>query len=54
MGDMNSNQVMAIFDKYLRDHPEEWHHDTGMLFLGTISYICPGAIWPAQNLRKPQ
>ncbi len=50
---MKSNQVMAILDKYLRDHPEEWHHDMGMMFLRTISQTCPGAVWPAQNLRKP-
>jgi hypothetical protein len=44
---MKSNQVMAIFDKYLREHPEEWHLDADMLLLQAINIrACPGVIWP--------
>jgi len=51
--EMNSKQIEAIFEKYLRQNPEQWHEHAGMLFLETVSHTCPGAIWPAQNLRKP-
>ena len=53
MSGVKSHQVMAIFDKYLRDNPPEWHEDSNLLFLQAISHMCPGAIWPAQNIPKP-
>ena len=53
MSGMKSNQVMVIFDKYLRDKPPAWHEDSNILFLQAISHVCPGAIWPAQNIPTP-
>jgi hypothetical protein len=43
---MKSNQIMAIFDKYLRDHPGIWHQDADIHFLNSLSDVCPKVIWP--------
>ena len=39
------NQFIAIFNKYLRDHPQVWHLSAPSLLLFSINdtYPCPSA-----------
>jgi len=32
--DMTSSQIVAIFDKYLEEHPKEWHYRASSIFIG--------------------
>jgi len=32
--DMTSSQIVAIFDKYLEEHPKEWHYRVSSIFIG--------------------
>ena len=36
---MNGEQIMAIFDKYLEEHPEKWHYTAAYLFRAAIMEI---------------
>jgi len=36
---MSMQQVEAIFDKYLEEHPEEWHFSAASIFTGAIMEI---------------
>ena len=36
---MTAGQIQAIFDKYLEEHPEEWHHNAASLFWAAIIEI---------------
>jgi len=38
---MDAEQLTAIVDKYISDHPEAWQHQMSMLFLSAISATCP-------------
>jgi len=37
--DMSMQQVEAIFDRYLEEHPEEWHLSAASIFTGAIMEI---------------
>jgi len=37
--DMTFGQIMAIFDKYLEEHPEKWHFNGAALFSEVITEI---------------
>jgi hypothetical protein len=38
---MKSSQVVAIIDKYLRDHPEKWHWDLKDIGYNAMLTACP-------------
>jgi len=37
--DMTAGQIKAIFDRYLEEHPEEWHNGAASIFHGAITEI---------------
>lgn len=37
--DMTAGQIKAIFDKYLEEHPEEWHSGAASIFHSAITEI---------------
>lgn len=39
---MNSAQILAIFENYLRGNPQIWHYDAQVLFWNAMSGACPG------------
>jgi len=41
---MNSEQITAIFEKYLRDNPEIWHYDAQILFWQALLRACPQVV----------
>ncbi len=38
---MSIDQIKAIVDKYLKDHPEEWHQPMNVITLLAIGKACP-------------
>lgn len=38
---MTSPQVMAILDKHLREHPEEWHQSAHVALFRAMKAACP-------------
>jgi hypothetical protein len=44
MRGMNTAQVMAIFEKHLRDDPQDWHIDAHMLFWQAMTQACPSVV----------
>ncbi len=36
---INAKQFMAIFDKYLEEHPEKWHHAFASLFVEAMEKL---------------
>ena len=37
---MNDQQLVAIFEKFLRGNPERWHESAHVLFYATIVQTC--------------
>lgn len=40
-GPVNSTQLTAIFDKYVKDNPEEWHLGTHIMMFKAMLKFCP-------------
>jgi hypothetical protein len=38
---MNNVQLRAMLDKHIRDHPEQWHYPSGVLFYQVLLQTCP-------------
>jgi hypothetical protein len=38
----SESQIMAVFDKYLQDHPEEWHFPMNFLCISALHSACKG------------
>ena len=38
-----SGQMVAVFDKYIADHPMEWNHGMHILSLNALMQNCPNA-----------
>ena len=39
--EMDSKQVAAIINKYIKDHPEVWHQELAVESLNAILKVCP-------------
>ncbi|HAF21424.1 MAG TPA: hypothetical protein DCK93_00695 [Blastocatellia bacterium] len=40
---MSDEQVAAIFTKYIRDHPAEWHYGLNVLSFSAMRDACPAS-----------
>lgn len=40
-GEMDSKQVSAIITKYVKDHPEGWHHPLSIEAWNALHDVCP-------------
>lgn len=38
---MTPTQVKAIVDKYMIEHPEQWHYEMSMIVFFAILFTCP-------------
>jgi hypothetical protein len=43
---MGNKQIMAIFDKYLEEHPEKWHYAAAYLFSTVIGEMVMEKLYP--------
>jgi hypothetical protein len=43
-GEMDSKQVSAIITKYVKDHPETWHHPLSIEAWNALNEACPGQL----------
>lgn len=41
---MDSKQISAIFSKYVKDHPEQWHLPLSILAYNALNKACPGGL----------
>jgi hypothetical protein len=44
MRGMNAGQIMAIFEKHLRDNPRNWQDDANGLFYQAMVQACPSVV----------
>ncbi len=38
---MQAKQIAAIVDKYVKEHPESWHHPLAASALSALADVCP-------------
>jgi hypothetical protein len=41
---MDSKQLAAIIEKYVKDHPEGWHHPLSVQAFNALNGACPGQL----------
>ena len=46
VGKMPFGQRRAIVDKYVADHPADWHKDMSMLVWSAVQAACPNTVIP--------
>lgn len=47
---MENTQMVAIIDKYMKEHPEEWHEDMHVIVYRAFANLCPDS--PLHKMEK--